>query len=554
MAAPQTKEELMQKALDDPRYIIERGFMVVNKERNPVPFIFKNLQNEFYDQRTTRDDILKGSQLGFSTMILGILTVKFLLVPNCWCVCISHEAEATKRLFDKVDYFLNHLPPWLSCFYRPDTDSDKNLVNGVMGSKFYIGTAGAKAFGRGDTIHYAHMSEVSRWKDSTIATGIIRAVPLNDKNTWIVKETTANGEGNWHHQEWKREKEGMSEFRPYFGLWLKDETCRIEDAQIIEEDYTEEEKMMVRRFPKLATSETLAFRRKQIRTLQSESGYTPEEMFKQEFPIDDSEAFLYSGNPFFPVPQLEEYKTTCKKPICVGNLVGLAPNETFDETERGYLKLYEMPEIGGQYIIGADTGQKHDRCTATVVDKKTWKTVAKFKAVMGASQFGYELNKLGRFYNNGELAIEVNNMGQATIDKLVELEYPHLYMREDLQVVNGVKKTKKIPGWLTNSISRPKMLGYLQDIVRTIGAEIPDEDIIDEMKTFVRHPDGSYSASEGNYDDCVISTAIAYYVLSLHPFVELAKHATKTIIKRVAKFKKFRTAAGKKTFRRFRNR
>ena len=72
----------MRLALMDPRYIIESGFWVVNKDKDIVPFVFRTLQNEFYEERSSHDDILKASQLGFSSMILAILTVKFLLVPN----------------------------------------------------------------------------------------------------------------------------------------------------------------------------------------------------------------------------------------------------------------------------------------------------------------------------------------------------------------------------------------------------------------------------------------------------------------------------------------
>lgn len=549
---PQTKEELMQIALEDPRYIIESGFYVINKDRQIKPFKFNNLQNEYYDtiwlpdrkaRRPNRDDIVKGSQLGFSTVIEAILTVFFLMAPNSWNVTISHEAEATKRLFEKVDFFLKTMEAWLRPFYLPDELSTKELGNKVMNSKFYIGTAGARAFGRGDTIHNAHLSELSRWKDSgKIATGILRAVPANNPYTYIVKETTANGQGNYHHVEWKREKAGLSEFKPYFALWLKDETYKVTGAKI--DKYTHEELYYKRLYPDLMTDERIAFRRKMIGTLGSEDGRPPEDMFKQEFPLTEDEAFLFSGNPVFSQEKLKEYETEAPKPIIRGNLVGISPNETIEETDRGWLRLFDMPEVGGQYIIFGDTAQVHDGCSAHVVDKKTWREMAHFHGRITAHHFGDELNKLGHFFNDALIAVEVNNMGQSTIDRLKDLNYPYLYMRERLNVQE--KTVTKEYGWATTAKSKPLMIGHLQDLIRTKQIPFIDRETISELVTFILTATGSMEASEGNYDDRVISLAGVYYILKLNPFVDTAPKKT-TVENKVKKFKAFR--AGKKRWR-----
>lgn len=513
----ETTEDLLQAAHDDPRYIIESGFWVINKDKAIVPFIFNRLQNEFYDQRTTRDDILKGSQLGFSSMILAILTIKFLLVPNAWCVCISHESEATKRLFEKVNFYLTHLPDWLKQFYKPEEDSQKNLANGVMNSRFYIGTAAARAFGRGDTIHYAHLSEVSRWADAgNIATGIIRACPMNDPHTWIVKETTANGQGNWHHIEYQRERNGESEFKRYFALWMKHEEYTLPEAKL--DDLDPEEQRIRNRFPDLADDGRLAWRRKMIAQLPSDKGWTPEDLFKQEFPLDEDEAFLFSGNPFFPVDALEDYTARCKEPIFTGNLEGVSPYEHLDETERGYLKLWDMPQVAGQYQIAADVATFNDFCVATILDKKTWKTIGKWRGHINPAKFGDELNKLGFFFNKALIIVEANNMGQSTVDRLVELDYPNLYQRERFNQVE--KKTTQEYGFWTDNKTKPLYLGYFQDLIRRRDIEIPDANIIGEMRTFVRTEEGKLEAQEGCFDDCVISIGINYFVLKEHPFVE----------------------------------
>lgn len=530
-------EDIMQMAHDDPRFIIESAFMVINKSKKVVPFIFNKTQNDFYDEMTYRDDLLKPGQIGMSTMILAILTVKFLLVPNAWCVCISHEQEATKRLFEKVNFFLSNLPDWLKPFYKPSTDNRRNMVNSSMNSRFYIGTAGAMAFGRGDTIHYGHLSELSRWPNSgTIATGIIRAVPLNDPHTWIVKETTANGIGNFHQVEYQRAKNGDSEFTAHFFPWFDHNEYQIPGPKLT--NYDDEELKLLKRFPGRVTDDRLRWRRKMVGSLNSENGYSPEEMFKQEFPADDKEAFLFSGNPVFPVDKIELYRGRVKKAIWKGNIEGINPNEIMDETDRGYLKMWEVPEMGESYIIFGDVGQFSDFCSAHILNRKTWKLVATFHARMKSNQFGNELNKLGHFFNKALIAVEANNMGQSTVDRLVELDYPYLYKRQRLN-----KEEKKITdefGWWTDSKTKPLLIGYMQGLIRTEQADIPDIETLDEMVTYIRNDNGSMGASKGNYDDRVISLMGAYYVLKLNPFIGTKK---KQETRRPAdKFKRFRKA------------
>lgn len=536
--------QLMQLAHDDPRFIIESGFSVINKNKEIVPFIFNDIQNAFYDERTYRDDLLKPGQIGMSTMILAILTVKFLLVPNSWSVCISHEAEATKRLFEKVDFYLKHLPDWLKPFYEAATDNKRNMVNKVMNSRFYIGTAGAIAFGRGDTIHYAHLSEVSRWPHSgEIATGIIRAVPLNDPHTWVVKETTANGTGNFHHTEYQRAKEGESEFTPHFFPWFNHQEYQIEGAEIT--SYTDDELALIRRYPGQITDARLAWRRKMIGSLNSEKGFAPEDMFKQEFPADDKEAFLFSGNPVFPSEKLDLYRDKVRKPIWVGNLEGVSPYERLDENARGYLKLWEMPEMGAQYIIFGDVGQTNDFCSAHILNRKTWKLAGTFHARIRANQFGTELNKLGHFFNKALIAPEANNMGQSTVDRLIELAYPNMYMRRRFNKEEKIETDEF--GWWTDNKTKPLIIGYMQHLLSTGEADIPDIETIDEMITYIHNPDGSMGASQGNFDDRVISLMGAYYVLKLNPVLsnKKAPKARNDKARSYREFRKTRTINGK---------
>lgn len=549
MNIPKSRAELIKIAEHDPKFIIETGFRVVDKNRDEIPFIFNNNQNKFYYSRTPRDDVLKGGQFGMSTLILAMFTVKFMFLPNVWSVSISHEAEATRRLFSKVDYWLNpkNMADWIRPFVRFSEDTQKNIVNEINNARFYIGTAGARAFGRGDTIHYAHLSEISRWQDSgAIVTGILRAMPMtSEKETWAVKETTANGQGNYHHIEWQREKRGETDeltkhkFTPHFLSWLDQEEYRIKDAQIPDDDYNDEELYIKERFG--ADDEQLVWRRNMIGQLGSEDGRTPEEIFKQEFPLDDEEAFLFSGNPVFSPQKVKAYKAVAEEPVLVGNLIGVVPQQIFDENEKGSLKIYEPPDTEGQYVIFGDVGQFSDYCSAHVYDRRSWEMVAHFHARIRSNQFGKELNILGHFYNKALIAVEANNMGQSTIDKLIDLSYPYLYKRKRLDKIN--KREVDEYGWYTTEQTKALIIGNLQALLMSEEAHIPDMDTLNEMGTYVRTATGKMEANEGCFDDRVISVSGCLYMLKLHPYIAPPNIVRKTAQRNKAKsFKRLRSS------------
>lgn len=287
-------------AADDPKQIIENFFRIVDKSGRVVPFILNEAQAMYYDKMTARDDILKARKEGFSSLILAIFTVKFLFLENVNCVCISHEADSTARLFDKVEFYVNNL------FSKNGEKIEVNLTDKsrkrmvlkynkkskdgneyTVTNTFYVGTAGAKAFGRGDTIHYLHGSEIAFWDDaSRILTGLLNAVPDDLTNTQVVKESTANGSGTQHHTEWKNEKMGASVFTPHFFGWFLDPTNKMPTpkgfTRTPEEDAIAA-KVFVNDGVKL-TNQQLYWRRWKISSMQPDGTRTKEELFKQEYP------------------------------------------------------------------------------------------------------------------------------------------------------------------------------------------------------------------------------------------------------------------------------
>lgn len=483
-----------------------------------MPFRFNPVQDKYYGTRTWRDTILKARKEGFSSEIEAIFAVAFLFYPNTHLVTISHETKATQRLFERGKFFIDTRDPIIPCDL--EIASKTEMYNKLTNSRWYIGTAGAKAFGRGDDIHMLHLSEAAFYQHWDMVTGAVEAVPQENKDTWIVFETTANGMGI-HYDHYMEAMEGKTIYTHHFFGWPENPEYAVEPARSkdFEQALSQEEDHLRHAFG-LSLAQ-LNWRRLKISSITSLEGYTRDETFKQEYPITTEEAFLFSGNPFFPIEATKEYYENAKEPIAIGNLSGIEP-VIFDDTPKGYLRIWEAPSATGQYAIFADVAKSGDYCCAYVGDKKNWEIIAGWHGHINPGEFGIELDRLGRFYNNALIAVEVNGLGQSTIDKLHnDLHYPNLYKRK---VVNKATKAEtEYVGWNTTQSTRPLMLGTYQDMVRVKEIGLPDRFMVEEMRTFIRNDEGKPEAIEGKHDDRVIAAAGLFQVIKEHPYVERIK-------------------------------
>lgn len=499
-------DEFLKIARTDPGQIIETLFQIEDKNAQVVPFKFNNVQQDFYQlwkKAINGDiramfDILKARQQGFSSLILALYTVDFLTTPNIWCVCVSHETKATQRLFRKVHMYLQRLP-----FSVPlDISTKDMIVNKDNGAVFYIGTAGSKTFGQGDTIHRLHLSELSRYRDpETLLKNILPAVPPNGI---IVKETTANGMGNYHHREWVKEKAGQSPFMPFFSPWFasKEYMTNPDDLLAI----STSEKQLMEQYG--LSKGQIYWRRLKIQELGSEDS------FREQYPATDLEAFISSGATAFDKTSLAWfYENTVRDPIIRGSFDESA-SPVFVPDDKGYLKIWEKPLPNSHYFISADIGKSGDFCAATVMHWGRNEQVATIHGHFEPDFFGRLLYKLGAWYNYAHLIPERNGIGAATVATLRILEYPHLHAEKDLaQDKQNVEYTNY--GMETNVRTRPLFISAGQKSIRDRLCVIRDGDYILELQSFKRTRDGRYegvSDSEGvAHDDRVMAFLIGQF-------------------------------------------
>lgn len=182
----------------------------------------------------------------------------------------------------------------------------------------------------------------------------------------------------------------------------------------------------------------------------------------------------------------------------------------FTADPSGMTTVFSPPQPGAQYCIGCDTaGCGTDQFTAQVLEIASGKQAAVFCGKLEEDEYARQLYALGRYYNNALIAVEVN-YSTYPAKELLRLGYSHQYLRESGDSASG-RPTDKL-GFVTNSLTRPQIIGNLIRIMRDGIHLISHRKTLEEMLSFIRTASGRAEAATGAHDDLVMALAIAYHI------------------------------------------
>lgn len=262
-----------------------------------TPFLFNRAQQYLHDRLEVQKKAtgkvralcVKGRQQGCSTYVQArdfhIVTTS----QGKKCFILTHEAEATKNLFEMTKRFYDSLPEGL--IPVPDTSSAKELNFRTLNSGYAVGTAGNKSVGRSQTIQIFHGSEVGYWPNAEEhAKGILQAVP-NEAGTEIILESTANGIGNYFYNMWMAASTGQSEFQAIFlpWYWQSEYTSSPREGELVNLTDEEQELMALYQDQGL-TAAHLYWRRNKFLEFSNDFE-TAKELFNVEYPLTALDAF-----------------------------------------------------------------------------------------------------------------------------------------------------------------------------------------------------------------------------------------------------------------------
>ena len=462
-------------------------------------------QADYHAHATQWDVILKARQQGFTTFICGRFFADTLLRPNTTSVIVAHDTDSSEKIFRIVQLFWERLPEEERRKVGPPRFSNRReFLWPKINSQFYVGTAGALTFGRGQTINNLHCSEFAFWpKPEEALIALTEAVPADGR---IVIESTANGIGNHFHDLWTAAKARGNRFAPHYYVWFESPEYQApiteEEAAALQAELAADEAALVRRYH--LTLGQIKWRREKQRELR--------DRFSAEYPEDDVTCFLATARACFDLAALQQAAQRIAAESAPellaalkdarGQNIGVAPAR---------LLVWKRPEKGRLYVAGADVGEGltgGDASCVCVLDRETGEQVAELHGRIPPDRFGHLLDALGRFYNLAAVAVERNNHGHSTLNTLRNVcRYPRLYyhVRYD-QTGRG----KPMLGWPTDQATKPILVDDLAAAIAGGHLLIHSPDLVDECLTFVTTDSGSQEAQEGKFDDRVMAAGIAW--------------------------------------------
>lgn len=387
-----------QRLKDDYEFYARNALFIRPKDGRLIPFEMNKGQKYIHsiveDQRArtgkVRVLILKGRQMGCTTYIQGRYYWRVTHNDGMRAFILTHEEEATNNLFEMAKRYHEYCLPALKPTTR--TSNAKELLFDKLDSGYKLGTAGNKSVGRSSTIQFLHASEAAFYKHAEEhAKGIMQTVP-DANGTEIFIESTANGVGNWFHQQWQQAEAGLSDYIGIFIPWFWQEEYKKPCPVGFQPD--DEEEVLKEHFH--LTNEQLLWRRMKIMDL-SVNGVDGKKSFNQEYPNTAVEAFVLTGEDSYISPDLV---MSARKALNV--------------------------EKYGYKIIGVDPARFGDDRSAIVIRQGRTvyglKTYIK-KSLMELVGFIYQLILEE---NPDRVCIDVGGLGAGVVDRLKELVDPDL--------------------------------------------------------------------------------------------------------------------------------
>lgn len=529
--------------IDNKRWRMDNLYWIITKDGTKEIFQMNRAQLHFFEnylagkvlngiiQLFYRHIILKSRQLGFTTFIDLYILDEILFNSNREGIIIAHKLGDATEIFDrKIDFAIRNMADDVKdTFFKLKRNSSKKIqvVVDYGPNKGSTSSIQVSVSGRSGTFFYVHISEFAKMcvmypkNAKEVETGTFPAVPLDG---FIFIEGTAEGmagrfyeifQGSWITRDTISPMKSRVMFVPHFYNWQYDdmemkkitENIPVSQMDICEIDWEEYQKEH-----NLTDREITYYYMKWLQ-MGGKDGTDAVNKLHQEFPTTPEEAFLSTGQTYFPTTKVFSLLQTAK----MGTKGELIPNEKgeliFQPVSSGRLEVFHKPEIGTRYIIGGDTaeGLAHgDAQVLYVINHRTEECDAIYKSQVAPDEFITDAYNIGKYFNWALLGIESNKDGLWVNDGLDKLGYINLYYRKVFDDIT--KNVTKFFGWKTTSATRPFSLAALKAIFLRKISGFPAQ-LLNEMITFLRNAKGRPEALAGKNDDVIMAAAIGYAIL-----------------------------------------
>lgn len=518
--------------------------------------------------------LLKARQWGGSTTSqLYMAWLQLIHKVGLNSLIIAHQGAGSDEIKDMFDRMIKAYP--ISMLYKLGetyNENESKLVGvGHSGSihrvpqrncKIKIGTAERPDSCRGGDYNLVHLSEVGLWKttDGKKPEDIVRSACsgiLLKPYTMIVYESTANGTGNFFQREYDAAKRGTSQFEAMFVSWFDIEQYSLSfENDDVKADFAiwlwknrnngsasstraESGKYLWWLWEQGATLEAINW------YVQERAKYNEHAPMASEYPSDDIEAFVHSGERVFDKYKVDKFRASCKQPKYIGDVYAdgdsgkdTLKNLRFAEDTQGLLWIWDLPEIDdkeivtNRYLTIVDIGgrsKKADWSVILVIDRLFMldggrpEVVAQWYGHIDMDILAWKAAQIAAFYDNSLLVIESNTLETHDKERQVDGDlshfilnqikevYPNLYARKQTEdeIREGLPRKY---GFHTNVATKPMIISTLIKVVREHMYIERDERCLDEYVVYEKKQNGAFGAIIGKHDDLLMTRAIGLHI------------------------------------------
>lgn len=518
--------------------------------------------------------LLKARQWGGSTTSqLYMAWLQLIHKVGLNSLIIAHQGAGSDEIKDMFDRMIKAYP--ITMLYKLGetyNENESKLIGvGHSGSihrvpqrncKIKIGTAERPDSCRGGDYNLVHLSEVGLWKttDGKKPEDIVRSACsgiLLKPYTMIVYESTANGTGNFFQREYDAAKRGTSQFEAMFVSWFDIEQYSLpfenDDAKAdfaiwlwknrnnssASSARAESGKYLWWLWEQGATLEAINW------YVQERAKYNEHAPMASEYPSDDVEAFVHSGERVFDKYKVDEFRASCKPPKYIGDVYAdgdsgkdALKNLRFAEDTQGLLWIWDLPEIDdkeivtNRYLTIVDIGgrsKKADWSVILVIDRLFMldgdrpEVVAQWYGHIDMDILAWKAAQIAAFYDNSLLVIESNTLETHDKERQVDGDlshfilnqikdvYPNLYARKQTEdeIREGLPRKY---GFHTNVATKPMIISTLIKVVREHLYTERDERCLDEYVVYEKKQNGAFGAIIGKHDDLLMTRAIGLHI------------------------------------------
>jgi len=461
--------EDIEKCRKNILYFAENFFYITNLDEGKIKIKLRPFQKRIL--RGLRDNrfvcLLASRQIGKTTLMT---------IYALWIACffedqriliVANKEQTAINIFKRVRLAYEKLPNYL----KPGTvEYGKTSMTLGNGSSIGISTTSSDA-GRGDSCNCLILDELA-FIDNHLVQDFWKSVyPIisSSKKSKIFVASTPNGTGNLFYDLYVGALESDSE---------KNNGWHAERVDWWEVPGRDEQ-----------------WKKNTVRELGSQ------EYFDQEF----GNVFLQTGESAVNEKLFEELKAECTQPSFV-----------FDD---GKYLLWEEPSSDKLYVVGVDISEGVGEAASVIqildiTDLRNIKQVAVYhNRTISPINFTTKLHEILLHWGSPLALIERNNCGAQVVD---QLKFSHSY--ENI-VTYGAKAGKlnfnKV-GIVAHTNTKYKGVTNMRYWVNELKCvKIRDLHTLNELKNFVRYPNGTWAAKPGpdSWDDRVMSLIWALVIL-----------------------------------------